>query len=1685
MAQVDNRIVSMELQNQQFERNAKESMQTISNLDKSLGSLTSAKALENVDTSSVRGGLDSITDGVEAIRDRFSLLGQTAANILQNITNDAYQAGKNLINAFTLEPIKTGFQEYETQINATQTILANTSKEGTTLEDVNKALNTLNKYADDTIYNFTEMTRNIGTFTAAGVDLQTSVDAIKGIANLAAISGSDSNQASRAMYQLSQAIASGVVNLQDWNSVVNAGMGGKIFQDALIETAEAMGIYVDKSVSFRESISTKSGSGWLTSEVLLQTLRKFTGDMTEAELAAQGYTDEQIKAIIEMGDMANKAATKVKTVTQLFDTLKEAAQSGWTQSWQLIIGDFEQAKEVLTKVSDVFSEMINNSAEARNEVLKVWQALGGRDDLMKSISNAFEGVMSVVTPFKEAMREVFPPITGERLAELTKKLSELTAKFKLSDESAQNLKDTFKGLFSILNIAKKLFGAVFQILSPILGEFGGLGNGILKLTGSIGRFFTSLDEGMFSAKNFSEVIEAGKTIVSEFIKIIKNGAAKLEPFGNAIKDIFTTLKNTPVGTSIAEFFKSLNTTDIKLNPESITDFFKEVGDKFSEFKSKIDFSEVKDYISEKLESIGFTFDNFKDKISSFFDFLSGIKDKIASVFSGLADKFGTASDDMSESASIFTKDDIKDAITTGFLGVLVVSVKRLFGGLTDVFKGTEGILDNVNGVLRNLGGVLKSYANDLNANALIKIAGAIAIIAAAIAGLSLLPFESIANVTVLLGLVGAGILAFLKVFQKLKGASSDSSPLKDFADNVMSFLEGFAAAFEFKVKAEAISILATTLLKFVAAVVVLTLIPVDKLLPAIGILGLIAAELSVMMLIFSKAAKTGSAKDFIGLGVSLTAISVAISILSGVVKKLGNLDSGVAIRGASALAVLLAEVAAFTIIVDKASTSISSAVSILAVSAAISILGTAMALLGQLKIGTIAKGLLGVGGLLLEVAAATKVMSGSLAGAAAMVVIAGALALFIPQLILLGNIKLSTLAIGLGALAATFAIVGVAAYLLSPVTPIIIGLAAALTAIISPISTIIASIALLIASFKLFAEGLVIISEMSTEQIQTLITNLFTIVQGFITMLPQIEQAVVAVVTVIVKAAVDAIVQSTDTIATGLVVLITAILQLLARYTEPIVQAIVEILIACLKVIRDNIKEVVMLVAEIIAEILIALGEAVPIIIDACIKFLIEIIDGLATAIMENAGPLADAFIHLVDACVEVLIQAIRAALHMLLGPIGDVINQLLGGMEDELDINSPSKKTEEIGDYTMEGLAVGIKNNTSSEEAMSAQISDILGVATSEIDSFKIAGEDNGNSFMEGFSSVLSGESTTFANTDASKLLEGLLGQESGFADAGNLLGNTFDSNLSEGLLNGSPEVTLAGEDVLKSFTDSGLTTLADAQPEYEQSGKDLILKVADGIDDGSSITVESVSDTAETSVNELRSYRSRFYQAGSYVMEGFAQGIRDNSAPAIDAATDVARKSLAAAKEELDINSPSGEFRYLGRMSDEGYADGLRSFASVVTDASTEMGQTSMDALRETLGQFSDISFEEFDSNPKITPVVDLSNVISGAGMIDELMAAEHSLSFGRISDIGMLKNLSSISGFMDPSINQRKDIETTDTKTVEAIGRLESRINQLGDAITNMQIVMDTGALVGQISGPIDRSLGRISQLKQRGI
>lgn len=703
---IDERIVEMRFDNAQFEKNVATSMSTLDKLKKSLNFKNSSKSLEEIGRAANRVRFDGMIDGINTVNARFSYLQGTIQHQLNNIVDSCVMASKRMASALTTQPIKDGFAEYETQMNAVQTILANTQKEGTNVKMVNAALDELNRYADKTIYNFTEMTRNIGTFTAAGVKLDTSVSAIQGIANLAAVSGSTSQQASTAMYQLSQALAAGTVKLMDWNSVVNAGMGGQVFQDALIRTSEHLKTgaqaAIDAKGSFRESLQT----GWLTTEVLTQTLDQFaTAADTQEEYEAavkkfldQGYSEEQAKQMADMAKTAGAAATKVKTFSQLIDTLKESLGSGWTETWRTVIGDFEEAKELWTSVSDVLSDAINKSSDARNAIVKEWADLGGRTALIDSFRNAFNALLSIITPIKEAFSYVFPPSTAQQLLAITEGIRDLTAKMKLSDSIAAKLEKTFEGLFSIASIGIKVIGGIGKAFFQLLTSSGvsNLAEHVLSIGEAIGDALSRLNDSF----KMDDIANGLGTVVG-IISAALNGLLDL------LDSVFGAVNN-------------------KFRIDGLLNVLASMKDGISN---------VFDYISDKFKNISSAFTKIKDVISS-----------VISTISGYVKQFV---DWVKEN---FTLGDLFAGLIGGGIFVTIKKIIDLIQTIKDKIEGLFGktensklgqIVESFKGALDSLHDSLEAFTTGIKATALLEIALAISLLAGSMDKISNLSVEDI------------------------------------------------------------------------------------------------------------------------------------------------------------------------------------------------------------------------------------------------------------------------------------------------------------------------------------------------------------------------------------------------------------------------------------------------------------------------------------------------------------------------------------------------------------------------------------------------------------------------------------------------------------------------------------------------------------------------------------------------------------------------------------------------------------------------------------------------------------------------------------------------------------------------------------------------------------------------------
>lgn len=1269
---VDERVVEMRFDNKQFEQNIQTSLSSLDKLKKSLNLEGAAKGLETVNDAANKcsGNMSPLSNAVETVRVRFSALEVMAITALQNITNSALAAGKNLVSAFTIDPIKTGFEEYETQINAVQTILANTSSKGTTLDQVNNALDELNHYADMTIYNFTEMTRNIGTFTAAGVDLDTSVAAIKGIANLAAVSGSNSQQASTAMYQLSQALAAGTVKLQDWNSVVNAGMGGQVFQDALKETAKVHGIAIDEMIkdegSFRETLS----KGWLTSDILTETLAKFTGDLNEDQLRTMGYTDDQIKSIMEMGKTANDAATKVKTFTQLFDTLKEAAQSGWTQSWEIIVGDFEEAKELLTEVSDTFSAVINASADARNKMLQDWKDLGGRTMMIEAVKNVFEGLVSVAKPVREAFNEIFPPMTGKQLAEITERIRDLTAKFKMGEESSKNLKNTFKGVFAVLDIVGQAFKAVAGGVGELIGLFLPAGNGVLSLTGSFGEYLVKLDETVKKTDIFGKAVSTVVDIVKTVITFVKTAGEKVKEFGKAAGEKF----DFPG----FELFHSFL--------ERVHDRMAQIGDGAGKMKSGVIVA---------FEMMGEALEKCK-----FLKVMEALWTAVKVIAGGIADAVGTMMGTLAEKLGNADFSGVLDILNSIAVGGIALSVSKFLKSVTEPLEGLNGVLEGVTGILDGVRGCFEAYQTNLKAGTLLKIGAAIALLAGSIVAISLIDSDKLSASLGAITVLFANLLGAMAIFNKISSDTGKVSKactamiamsvavsilagaLKKVSDldwgELARGLVGIAGLTTIVVassKAMASSQKqvmkgATSLIIFGAAIKILasacedlSKLQWDELGRGLTGVGVLFAEIAV----FLRVAKFNG--KMISTATGIVILSAAMKVLASACKDFGQMEWSEIGKGLAGISGLLAELAVFTNLAGNAKHVMSTGVALIAIGAAMKIFASAVKDFGQLQWDEIGRGLTAMGGALAEVAIAVNLMpknmigigtglvivggaletiancmskfggmqweeigrgltvmggalaelaislnfmKGTLGGSAALLVASGALAVLAPVLSIFGALSWEAIAKGLISIAGAFTIIGVAGAVLTPLVPTILALSGAFALIGVGVLTIGAGLLAAGTGLSALAIGFTALATAGAAGATAIVAALTVIVTGIAGLIPavltKVGEGIIAICKVIAAGA-----------------------PAIGEAVKAVVLTLIDVFVSCVPQLADG-------ALQLVVGVLAALVTYTPQIVDLAFKFLIGILDGIAS----NLPSLIKAGVDVLVAFFAGIVDALR-----------------------------------------------------------------------------------------------------------------------------------------------------------------------------------------------------------------------------------------------------------------------------------------------------------------------------------------------------------------------------------------------------------------------------------------------------------
>ena len=1380
MAGVDNRIVTMQFNNREFESNARTSLNTLAKLKESmnfgsivggtirgLGSIQTAlskiglktpfgplieganKGLNGVgvvlDKLGMKNpfggatqsaaelqraaqaaggpqGMGVLEGGVTAVSNKFIALTTIAVTALANITNKAVNAGTQFLKSFTVAPIMDGLNEYQTTLQSIQVIQANTDRP---LVEVEKSLQDLNAYSDTTIYNFGEMAKNVGTFTAAGVNLKDSVASIKGIANMAALSGSNSQQAAGAMYQLSQAIAAGKVGAQDWNSVVNAGMAGKKLQTALAQTAVAMGV-LDKATvktnkstgalmvngeSFKNSIMAKPGQeSWLSSDVLVNTLasldgrfsvayqkaqllengtRKFTdaqikSNMAEARANLEKkngvkYTDEQYAQLLKMAEAATKAAQDVKTLGQVFDIAKETIGSGWAASFKSIFGNLAESKKLFTGMSNGLNDIISKNALARNELLAAWKEGGGRNLMIDGLKDAWTAFSSVIGAVSKGFRDIFPKKSAADLISMTQSFADFMQKLILGEKTLANIRDIAGGFFSVLGIGKQILGGIVTGLTTMFKAVGGGSGGFLDFAAGVGR----------SVEAFHDFLAESGVITTFFTGLGKVLSVPLALFVGVGKVISSIFGGFDAGAA-----------------SRVGDAVGNVADRFSFLEA------VADKVSDWMGAIGDAFAKVGPTIGKA---LVGVGDMIAGAFTPE------------------TFSQTLDVVNTGLLAGLVLLIRNFFSkGVSVDLSG--GLFDGIKETLGSATEAFEAMQMRLKADILMRLAAAIAVMTAALVVLSMIDPAALAKA---LGAMTGG-------FAVLIGALA-----------TLMKVMGPAGLVQLYVVTTAVTKMAASILLLAFAMKVMASINFGDMLR--GLVGL-AGVMYILSKVMPKLAE--NSKGMAKAGTSMILMGIALNILAVALKIFASMSWEEIAKGMTALVgVLGALVLAFMVMPDMKA----EAIGLVLLGAALNLIAVSMKIFASMSWEEMVKGLVGVAGSLFLISAAVNtmpktmmlqaaalvlvagamvvlasalkvmggmgweeigkgmiVLAGSMIilavglnaigvvgtiGAVGLLAAAGALAVLAPVMLAFGAMKWSSIIKGLTMLAGIMIVLGVAAYAIGPMVIVLVALGAALVLIGAGLALAGAGALAAATAFGIVvaagAAGMQILVGFMAAIVASIPAALRAFGEGMVQFAVAIGQGAPAIALAFGKVLnniLDQVRNAIPKMGQIMMRLIDVAANAVGQGAPKLFAAGVAMILGFLRAVNRNVGRIVDTASSIIVNFINGIARNLPRIINSGINLIISFINGVADGIRNNKDRMADAGLNLADAIIDGMIAGLKAGGGAVKDAAVSAAKSALKAAKDFLKIGSPSKlMRDEVGKPMAQGMAIGVKAGSDS----------------------------------------------------------------------------------------------------------------------------------------------------------------------------------------------------------------------------------------------------------------------------------------------------------------------------------------------------------------------------------------------------
>ena len=1292
-ATIDQKVVEMRFDNKDFEKNTHQTMSTLEKLKQSLKLNGATKGLEEIETKQRGMKFEGLVSGIETVQMKFSAMETIAFSALQNITNRAINAGISITKALTIDPVSTGYQEYEEKMSSVRTMLMSS---GYDLDTIKEQLEELNKYADQTIYSFQDMTSNIGKFTNAGVDLKVAVQAMKGISNEAAVAGADSMQASRAMYNIAQSLSMGYMQYLDWKSVENANMGTVEFKKNLIKTGVAMGkvkeigdgLYSTGKETYNLQQLFKDGlkDEWLSNDVLLTTLQEYANDETE------------------IGKKAYDAATKVRTFSQLMATLKEAAQSGWGMTWELLVGDFNEATDFLTEISDKIGGILNASSEARNEMIKAWKEGGGRAAAIDSLRNIYNAIGALIKPIRDAFREVFPPMTAKRLIEMTEAVKNFTSKLILTSKASKQVHDIFKAFFSVIkvgvNIIKTGLTIIFKAISAILGFKGSA----LDAVHAVSQWVQGLADAINKSKVFTKTAE----FVSGAVNKIRDAIAKAI---DKIKQLFTA-------SGISSFVDVL---------KKLWEFISFIGGKVVNIAAIMVNGIIKAFSSGSNTMLslvnGTLLGTILLKIKQFVDNFHNTSKEILSIGKTFKEVLlGVKGALKAYQEDLEAKKLLKIAIA---VGILAVSLKLLSTiPMEDLIKGLGGIGILFGGLMGALK-ILSKYMGDLKkvgrtSTLMIAMSISILILAGALKKVASIETEKLLPAVIALGSIMALMVAMVK----------------DLGNGGKNMEKG---AGQLILMAVAVRILANAIKAM------------GKLEPEQLIRGLAGFGAIMLILVGLSSYLSRQKADMMKGSAGIIALAIGIRIIASAIKAMGSMENDQFLQGLAGFgAIMLILVGLSSYLSRHGSTFAKGGASMLILSVSLLIMAKVAKQFGQMEWESLGKAGAAIGGILIFAAGLAligKMGPSLLLGASGLLVAGVALAIFVPVIKKLGEIDFKTIGKAMLYLVGVLAVLGVAAYAL-----VATGALAAMAALAGVLLLFGAGIALVGAGLMMISAGIASLAASLTVSAAAIVAQLTIILTGIIMLIPNTIKALAEGLVLFIKTIADSFGQ----IADALVTIIIGLCDILIQCVPKIVETLLVIFTALLESLATHLPDIIDAGMRIVIAFLEGIALKLPDLIQAGFDLIISFINGVADAIRNNAQAIKDAMINLGTAMldglctflginspstkfmeigkyiIEGLINGLVDGIVNLVTKVKEIANKMADAVHEKI------AKFKEIGGNLINALKDGIANlKDKVKDKVGSVAKGAISTLKDFINNFKDAGKNLMNGLKDGITAA------------------------------------------------------------------------------------------------------------------------------------------------------------------------------------------------------------------------------------------------------------------------------------------------------------------------------------------------------------